>query len=284
MILRSWDHVRPRCFADLSCLLLLVVFIPVTYVFHMTLVLPELFGVGSFWYTVIWVAAQFLIFNITANLLACMLVDTTIRMELLKPPLDPDLRARWHMCNECQALVPPRSWHCEVCNVCVLKRDHHCRFTCCCIGHHNYRYFVYFLLYLMIGSFVAGILGGIYLWNVHFDFYYRPFTLITVFVPAVSLTLSPSWESFYLLTYLLTWLAFGISTSLLLVYHWPILKLGSVAKERRSRNYDLGMRANMEMIFGRRMYLTWLSPFVHSELPHDGINWEPVLTHLTKED
>ena len=28
----------------------------------------------------------------------------------------------WHFCATCEAVAPPRSWHCNVCNVCILKR------------------------------------------------------------------------------------------------------------------------------------------------------------------
>ncbi|KAM8712934.1 hypothetical protein ACLKA7_013291 [Drosophila subpalustris] len=237
--------------------------------------MPELHDVGGFWYTLVWLLALFVLFNITSNLLACMLVDTTIKMHILKPPLEPELLRQWHMCDSCQALVPPRTWHCDICDVCVFKRDHHCRFTGCCVGHHNYRYFFYFLVYMCLGALYVTINASIYLWYLHADYYWRPYTLVTIFVPALSFTVFASWENFYVFVYELNILAFGIS-ALMLVYHFPIFKRGAVMKQRLSSKYDLGLRANAEMVLGKRMYLTWLSPFVRSELPHDGINWIPV--------
>lgn len=180
------------------------------------------------------------------------------------------------MCDSCQALVPPRSWHCEICDVCVLKRDHHCRFTGCCIGHHNYRYFFFFVVYLCIGALFSLTTTSIYLWYLHFDTYWSLSTLITVLFPMLSFALYASWENFYMLIYELNILAFGIST-LLLIYHLPIFKRGAVMKHRMSTKYDYGLRGNAEMVLGKRMHLTWLSPFVRSELPHDGINWIPNL-------
>ncbi|KAH8253565.1 hypothetical protein KR032_005999, partial [Drosophila birchii] len=283
MILRSWDRVKPRSLSDFAAFLLVAVFVPVTYIYQIVIVLPELFVIGGVCYTVLWVASVFLIFNLTSNMLACMLADTSIRMELLKPPVEPVQLARWHMCHDCQTLVPPRAWHCEVCNVCILKRDHHCRFTCCCIGHHNYRYFFFYLVYMIIGSFVAAITQSIYLWHLHLDIYWRWSTLFNIFAPMVSMMLYPSWESFYVVIYDLTLLAFGIS-SLLLIFHWSIIKNGSVTRERGTRKYDCGRRGNLEMVLGRRMHLTWLSPFVRSDLPHDGVNWEPNAAALPKED
>ncbi|XP_017077229.1 probable palmitoyltransferase ZDHHC24 [Drosophila eugracilis] len=282
MILRSWDRVKPRSISDLACFLLVAIFVPVTYIFHVTIVMPELFAIGGFWYTLMWVASLFIIFNITSNMLACMLVDTSIRMELLQPPVEPAQLVRWHKCHDCQTLVPPRSWHCDVCNVCVLKRDHHCRFTCCCIGHHNYRYFFYYLVYMIIGSLAAAIMESIYLWHLHPDVYCRWSTLCAVFAPVVSLTLNPSWETFYVVIYDLTLLGFAIS-SLLLVFHWEIVRSGSVTRERGSRKYDRGLRGNLEMVLGKRMNLTWLSPFLRSDLPHNGVNWVPIGT-ASKED
>lgn len=195
-------------------------------------------------------------------------------VDILKPPQDLEQLSQWHMCDCCQALVPPRSWHCEICDVCVLKRDHHCRFTGCCIGHHNYRYFFFFLVYLSLGSLFSVITSSIYIWYLHFDTYWSLSTLVTVLFPMLSFVLYASWESFYMLIYALNLLAFGMST-LLLIYHSPIYTRGAVMKQRRSTNYDLGLRQNAEMVLGKRMHLTWLSPFVHSELPHDGINWIP---------
>ncbi|KAH8284550.1 hypothetical protein KR018_004114, partial [Drosophila ironensis] len=303
MILRSWDRVFPRSWSDFSCFLLVAFFVPVTYIFQITIVLPELFAIGGACYTFLWVASVFIIFNISSNMLAAMLVDTTIKsgfkgipnytaylltdfplsVELLKPPSDPEKLARWHMCHDCQALVPPRSWHCDVCNVCVLKRDHHCRFLCVCIGHHNYRYFFYFLVYMLVGSLGAFVTHSVYTWCLHFDYYWRLSHLLTIFAPAVSLTLYPSWESFYLVIYELTLMGFVMST-LLLIFHWPIVSSGSVTRERNSRKYDRGLRGNLEMVLGRRMHLTWVSPFVRSELPHDGVNWEVSAASLPKED
>ncbi|XP_017040916.1 probable palmitoyltransferase ZDHHC24 [Drosophila ficusphila] len=283
MILRSWDRVKPRSLSDFACFLLVAIFVPVTYIFQVTVVMPELFAIGGVCYTVLWLASLFLIFNITSNMLACMLVDTSIRMELLKPPVESGKLARWHMCHDCQTLVPPRSWHCEVCNVCILKRDHHCRFTCCCIGHHNYRYFFYYLVYMIIGSLAAAIMESIYLWCLHPDIYWRWSTLFTIFAPVVSLTFYPSWETFYLVIYDLTLLGFCIS-SLLLVFHWAIVKSGSVTRERGTRKFDRGLRGNLEMVLGTRMHLTWLSPFLRSDLPHDGVNWEPNAVSSLKEE
>ena len=48
-------------------------------------------------------------------------------------------------------------WYCR----CVLKMDHHCPWIANCVGYHNHRYFVLYLMYLWIGT-GYGMLIGFY--------------------------------------------------------------------------------------------------------------------------
>lgn len=44
---------------------------------------------------------------------------------------------------------------------CILNMDHYCPWMSTCIGYGNYRYFVMFLVYLLVGcSYVIIVLGG----------------------------------------------------------------------------------------------------------------------------
>lgn len=51
-----------------------------------------------------------------------------------------------HTCSICLTYKPPRCHHCHRCNKCYLKMDHHCLFLDVCIGFHNYKFFIQFLI------------------------------------------------------------------------------------------------------------------------------------------
>jgi palmitoyltransferase len=56
-------------------------------------------------------------------------------------------------CVRCSgAPKPPRTHHCKTCNKCVLKMDHHCPWINNCVGQRNYRYFVEFLISIVLGA------------------------------------------------------------------------------------------------------------------------------------
>ncbi|KAK6590537.1 hypothetical protein RS030_152380 [Cryptosporidium xiaoi] len=50
-------------------------------------------------------------------------------------------------CTKCGALKYPRTHHCSICNRCVLNMDHHCPWIGQCVGLHNRKYFILFLVW-----------------------------------------------------------------------------------------------------------------------------------------
>ncbi|KAM0252780.1 hypothetical protein ACHAQJ_007567 [Trichoderma viride] len=67
-------------------------------------------------------------------------------------------------CKKCQARKPDRTHHCSTCRRCVLKMDHHCPWLATCIGLHNYKPFLLFLIYTTIFSFYCFAVSGTWFW------------------------------------------------------------------------------------------------------------------------
>ncbi|EDW72245.1 uncharacterized protein Dwil_GK20822 [Drosophila willistoni] len=256
----------PRRLIDVLCFLLIGIFLPIVFVFEICVVLPAFHEAGGFWHTFTFLMAMFLVFNIKGNMIACMMIDTSVDV---KQPVDP----KWQRyCSICERLAPPRSWHCKICKCCILKRDHHCLYTGCCIGYLNHRYFMCFIFYLFVGATYALVYNSIYMWILQYHVYGTWLTLLKLICPMLMFVTGNLWTNMFLLFYSLNILAllYGI---LLLGYHVPIVLSGQVSAHRKSREYDNGWLMNLKTVFGERWRLAWLSPLIRSDLPDNGYNW-----------
>ncbi|KAI9758634.1 MAG: hypothetical protein M4579_002945 [Chaenotheca gracillima] len=68
-------------------------------------------------------------------------------------------------CKKCQAKKPDRAHHCSTCQRCVLKMDHHCPWLATCLGLHNYKPFVLFLIYTTLFCWVDFAISGTWMWG-----------------------------------------------------------------------------------------------------------------------
>eukprot|EP00736_Rhodelphis_marinus_P006356 Rmarinus@m.23172 len=58
----------------------------------------------------------------------------------------------YKFCSRCESTRPPRSFHCKRCGRCILRLDHHCFIIDCCIGYHNQKFFILFMLWGLLMS------------------------------------------------------------------------------------------------------------------------------------
>lgn len=67
-------------------------------------------------------------------------------------------------CKKCQVPKPDRTHHCSTCKRCVLKMDHHCPWLSTCLGLHNYKAFVLFLIYTTLFCWVCFVSTAYWVW------------------------------------------------------------------------------------------------------------------------
>lgn len=264
-----------RFFEHILFFLILLVLIPSFLYFEVSIVLPYFVEIWSFSYFVHMSCITFLLINILGNLVYGVSVDTTIKGKLLNN----EESENWTLCTICETTRPPRAWHCDICNICVLKRDHHCTFIAACVGYHNQRYFMFFVFHIL-----CAMLYALY-YNVQFMYQFLAWNngliLIKFVLPLVSIIFDQSMETIYIFILLLNVILMGICGAILIFHLENILKGRITPEIKHSTNleYDYGWKLNIIEVFGKRWYLTWISPFLKSPLPGDGIRWVEVHKH-----
>lgn len=84
----------------------------------------------------------------------------------------------------------------------------------------------------------------------------------------------------YLLVYILNMIG-AVFTGFLLIYHLRNIWRGCLTHESM-KQFDQGPLKNFRMVFGARWYISWISPYIRSDLPFDGINWQQIYEKSTK--
>ena len=260
----------PKRFGDRAAFVFLVITLFVVMNFELMTVLPLYHVPFSTWWYIHTFCGFFAFINVFANLYFMMATDSTTGSTSLPSVLKPG----WIYCPFCQLNSPPRSFHCHICDTCILKRDHHCIFGGKCIGYKNYRFYIMMVIYLWIGAvyanvyhfeFVHGIAGG-----------FKMATFFTMFMPFIMLIFGyATGYQFYIL-----FLA-GVSVFSLLLFtgllylQIRLISKGQVTYERKrgKLEYNLGLIENIKDVMGTRWYIAWISPFIPSPLPGDGVNF-----------
>lgn len=61
------------------------------------------------------------------------------------------------ICPDCLIFKPQRSRHCSVCNRCVKIFDHHCPFIFNCVGAGNLKFFIPFLVLILLSTLILEV-------------------------------------------------------------------------------------------------------------------------------
>lgn len=90
-------------------------------------------------------------------------------------------------CKKCQVPKPDRTHHCSTCKKCVLKMDHHCPWLSTCLGLHNYKPFVLFLIYTSLFCWLCFVSTAYWVWVEVFESrqYLQEFAPVQVIILAV---------------------------------------------------------------------------------------------------
>ncbi|KAG5900477.1 hypothetical protein JTB14_010889 [Gonioctena quinquepunctata] len=266
------QSILPKSIKDAFVTGFVFVIIPLIYYFELFVVMPRYYRQWSLSYNFHFLIGTFILFNVCSNFIAIVMCDTSIRGRVLSTDLSPGGR----FCSVCEAIGPPRSWHCETCNVCILKRDHHCMFTSCCIGNDNHRYFLVFVFYMFVATMYASYYNYYFLWDyITFDSWKSIFKIV---FPLATLFMEWTENQLYVFFMIIVLLG-GAFTGALLQFHVDLMLRSVTTHERNTKGkYDRGKWKNIEVVLGCRWYLVWLTPWVDSKLPCDGINWDAMLS------
>lgn len=269
--LQTVHNKKLKRFLEHSVYLLIVfILVPGFVYFELCVVLPTVVEIGTVPYIIHYVCAAFLLFNIVGNLIYGMFTDTSIRGKIVES----EFKENWTVCTVCECLRPPRAWHCDTCDTCILKRDHHCTFFACCVGYYNHRYFMFFTLYTFISMVYAFSYNVIFLcnctrWN-------HGLILAKFAFPLVSFVIDFGEETLYVFLIEINFII-GAFTGALFIFHFNNILNGRITPEKKDSNkvvsYDNGTKQNVIEVFGYKWYLSWISPFINSPLPGNGVEW-----------
>ncbi|XP_045464102.1 palmitoyltransferase ZDHHC20-A-like [Harmonia axyridis] len=164
-------------------------------------------------------------------------------------------------CEKCRNVKPDRCHHCSSCKKCVLKMDHHCPWINNCVCFGNYKFFVLFLFYTIVGCMyvmATTYSDGYRLWRTG-ELQGVCFQIVTLFFMAILL---------------------GFSTVTLLFYHcYLVLRNQTTIESMRKpifknslhiKSYDNGCKNNFHEVFGTNPFL-WCVP-VYTSLG-DGVDF-----------
>lgn len=178
---------------------------------------------------------------------------------------------RFRVCRTCHVWKPDRCHHCSRCDKCVLKMDHHCPWFPGCVGFNNQKYFVQFLLYGTLYSFVILVFTSsqLFYWfkSGQYEFDLIDFWLLSVWLLAVAVSISLGCFTGFSV-YQVTKNRTTVEMHILRRYREELEVLAEACRpvsSIRENAYDLGSSLkNWEDTMGNTWY-EWLLPVVTAQ-------------------
>lgn len=271
----------PRDFSDRIAFFVMLGAIHLITFFELLVILPYIDQDRTKTYWLHFTIGMCFYFDIMSNIGFILTIDTTSG-SVIMPSV---LKLGWRFCSTCEANAPPRSHHCWMCNKCILKRDHHCTFTGNCIGFSNQRYFLTFILHLTCAAIYCNYLNMDYTWEVLGGFNFK--SVITMFVPLVAWMFGFAATYGFFVAFVSALCVIGcLLLSTFSVYHVNNLVHGQTTSEKTHKvhDYDLGLVGNIREVFGVKWYVAWVSPWISSPLPGDGVSFLTKQQHEAVKD
>lgn len=274
----NWKRLLPKNPTDIGAFTFALFGINAIFYFEILYVLPSIteqyaeeepYSPFRWYFHVI--CGSYIYFNTLSSFWKVISTETSVR-GLVLPSI---LKQGWRFCPVCECNAPPRSFHCFTCKTCILRRDHHCVFTGNCIGQKNHRYYLMVVFYAALAGLYACIMNTAIAHEIMKDSWF-PLSLVKLIFPLFAWMLGFTTVTNMLLSaMLLLCVAAMCSMVALLGYHLKNLYHGQITHESSHKIfiYDLGWKENIRQVFGDRWRIAWLSPWIPSELPCDGLEF-----------
>ena len=186
------------------------------------------------------------------------------------------VKQKW--CDVCKREVPDRCHHCILCERCIYKRDHHCFFMGVCIGYNNQKYFIFFILFMGIGTFYGLMMIVQYMNLLYGITFYGPQTFVAIFYETIFSLFKgkgPSMKFIFLMILMNACLFATVFAFGFLYWQLHIVLRGQTTFEctRGIKTYSNSSKlTNFRECFGRWWIMSLLIPFI------DLIRWFSMIT------
>lgn len=262
----------PRSPTDRLAMTVTFLGIPFAFIHGIVNVVPSLYPREEDMYVRIghYALMVYLLVTVLSDLFLTMVTDSSCQQLTLPQMSQPG----WDYCTYCKQCVPPRTRHCLTCRKCFLRRDHHCYFVGRCIGYHNHRYFILFVFHVFVTALYATILNFQLVFVLNDGFTWR--VLVAAILPVMAWMLQLiSINSIVLIGTSMALLFMIMCGAMLCLHVWHLYKGQTYWESLQSVPQPRGWFRNAKDVLGSNWWLLWLSPWIPSPLPGDGLHYPP---------